>query len=69
MTPKDCVDMMKNPTPELVPGLQECSEVEALPDGCIKYLRMKVPGMSARDHVWRSAGWNAIQYIETACII
>ena len=27
--------------------------MEDLPDGCIKYLKVKAPGLAARDHVWR----------------
>ena len=39
---------------EKLPGYQESSTVETLPDGCIiKYLRVKAPLMKARDHCWK----------------
>ena len=38
---------------EKLPGYQQSWTVEELPDGCIKYLRVKAPMMKARDHCWR----------------
>lgn len=38
---------------ENLPGFKESYDVEQLPDGCVKYLRVKAPGFKARDHCWR----------------
>lgn len=51
VTPDQFVDFLLNPV--TFPGLQEIREVERLPDGVIKYLRVKAPGFAPRDHVWR----------------
>jgi len=40
--------------PHNLPGLLENKHVEDLPGGgCIKYLKVKAPGIVPRDHVWR----------------
>mmetsp|Transcript_26866 Transcript_26866/g.52395 ORF Transcript_26866/g.52395 Transcript_26866/m.52395 type:complete len:235 (+) Transcript_26866:187-891(+) len=49
--PQLFVDYLLNP--ENLPGLKEWVDVETLPDGFIKYCRVKAPGMRARDHCWR----------------
>ncbi|CAE8633985.1 unnamed protein product [Polarella glacialis] len=40
-------------TPDNLPGLQELETVETLPDGYIKYCRVKAPCLAARDHCWK----------------
>jgi hypothetical protein len=50
--PEDFLKYLMNP--DNLPGLLENKHVEDLPGGgCIKYLKVKAPGMAPRDHVWR----------------
>lgn len=51
LQPQHFLDYLLNP--ENLPGLLECKDVQDLPDGCIKYLRVKAPGLKPRDHVWK----------------
>ena len=51
VTPQMFVDFLLDPRG--LPGFQELREVQTLPDGFIKYIRVKAPGLSARDHCWR----------------
>lgn len=49
--PKDFADFLL--AVESLPGFKESRDVETLPDGCIKYLKVRAPGFGARDHCWR----------------
>ena len=49
--PQQFLDYLLNP--ENLPGLLEWVDVEDLPNGYIKYCRVKAPCMKARDHVWK----------------
>ena len=49
--PQHFLEFLLNP--ENLPGLVEWVDVEDLPDGYIKYCRVKAPCMKARDHVWK----------------
>ena len=51
VTPDDFLGYLLNPVN--LPGLIEIRDVETLPDGCIKFVRVKAPGMTERDHCWR----------------
>ncbi|CAE8705341.1 unnamed protein product [Polarella glacialis] len=51
VVPQDFLDFLLKP--ENLPGLQEYRVVETIPDGVIMYMRVKAPGMKARDHVWK----------------
>uniref|UniRef100_A0A7S0Z2J6 START domain-containing protein n=1 Tax=Hemiselmis tepida TaxID=464990 RepID=A0A7S0Z2J6_9CRYP len=50
-SPQLFLDYLLNP--DNLPGLKEWVDVETLPDGYIKYCKVKAPGMRARDHCWR----------------
>ena len=50
-TPREFADFLLGV--EVLPGYQESFDVETFPEGCIKYLRVKAPGMKARDHCWK----------------
>ena len=50
-TPQEFADFLLSV--QALPGYQNSFDAETLPDGCIKYLRVKAPGMKARDHCWR----------------
>lgn len=51
VAPEDFLGYLLNP--ENLPGLKEWKDVETLPDGYMKYCRVKAPGMTARDHCWK----------------
>ena len=50
--PHEFADFLKQV--EVLPGFQESFDAETLPDGSIiKYLRVKAPCLTARDHCWK----------------
>jgi len=51
VTPQDFADFLL--AVENIPGFKESYDVETLPNGCIKYLCVKAPGFTARDHCWK----------------
>ena len=51
VSPEDFLGFLLNP--ENLPGLKEWKDVETLPDGYIRYCRVKAPCMTARDHCWK----------------
>ena len=51
VTPQQFADFLL--AVENLPGHKESFDVETLPNGCIKYLRVKAPGLKARDHCWQ----------------
>ncbi|CAE7331066.1 Stard5 [Symbiodinium sp. CCMP2592] len=50
VTPEDFLGFLLKPD---LPGLKEWVDVETLPDGFIKYCRVKAPCLAARDHCWK----------------
>ena len=51
VTPQQFADFLL--AVENLPGHKESFDVETLPDGCVKYLKVKAPGLKARDHCWK----------------
>eukprot|EP00747_Dinoflagellata_sp_TGD_P189377 gnl/TRDRNA2_/TRDRNA2_49651_c0_seq1.p1 gnl/TRDRNA2_/TRDRNA2_49651_c0~~gnl/TRDRNA2_/TRDRNA2_49651_c0_seq1.p1 ORF type:complete len:234 (+),score=41.20 gnl/TRDRNA2_/TRDRNA2_49651_c0_seq1:87-788(+) len=51
ISPQAHLECLVNPVD--LPGLKELVDVETLPNGYIKYCRVKAPGLSARDHCWK----------------
>ncbi|CAJ1383251.1 unnamed protein product [Effrenium voratum] len=50
VVPEDFLGFLLKPE---LPGMKEWKDVETLPDGFIKYCRVKAPCMTPRDHCWK----------------